>query len=185
VTWLRAAGLAIGAVVVLWLVALVAGVLGFGNVTGLSLPGLDGPKSAVLHPTAGQTTAAGIRRTSSTAISLRSGSTPSTVRGRPQIAARGSAGGQAGPGAARRPATTRPSTAAPTTTSGSVATPSAGTVHGKHLGNGGSGTSSPSTSNPSTSNPHRTTAPGQQKTVPAASTPTSPNARRNRQTTTG
>jgi hypothetical protein len=178
VTWLRAAGLAAGALVVLWLVALVAGVLGFGNVTGLSLPGVEGAKTALLHRSAEQVTAAGIRRTSS--ASLRSRGTPAAAGGHSQVVARRLAGGQAGSDAAHRRAVTRPSTAAPGTKGGSVASPSAGAVHGNHLGNVGSGTTSPSTSKS-----HRSAAPGHQRTVTTAPTPSSPNARRNRLTATG
>ena len=174
VAWLRAAGVAVGAVVVLWLVALVAGVLGFGSVPGLRLPGLDGAKKPVLHRTAvpvtavlgGSRTASGIRRTSSTSNSLRARGTPSRDRS-PVVAGRRTRG-QGGSSARHRSAAKTPSTSA---------SPSAGTVHGKHLGSGGSGTSSPSTSNP-----HRATAPGQLRSIPA---PSSPNARSNRLTTTG
>jgi hypothetical protein len=178
VTWLRAAGVAVGALVVLWLIALVAGVLGFGNVTGLNLRGLDRPNKPVLHRTAapvvaalgGSRAASDGRRKSSTSISLRARGTPSRSRGRSRVVAGRRARGQGRSSAPRRPATRTPSTSA---------SPPAGTNRGKHLGNSGSGTS------PSTSNSHRAAAPGQQRTSPAASVPASPNARRNRQTTTG
>jgi hypothetical protein len=165
VTWLRAAGVGIGALVVLWLVALVAGVLGFGNVTGLSLPGLEGTKKPVLHRTAVPVTAV-LGGSSSTSNSLRARGTPSS--GSSRVLAGRRTRGQGGSSAPHRSAAKTPSTSA---------SPSAGTVHGKHLGSGGS-----STSSPSTSNSHRADAPGQQGTVPA---PSSPNARRNRLTTTG
>ena len=174
VTWLRAGGVAVGVVVVLWLVALVAGVLGFGNVSGLRLPGLDRPTRPVLHRTTEPVTASSIRRASSTGTSPRS--TPSTARS--QVLARRGAGGQAGPGGARRPAGTRPSTS--TTNAGSLVSPSVGAIPGNRLGSSGLGTSSTSTSNS-----NRTNAPGQQDTRPAAPTPSSPNARANRPTTTG
>src|SRR4051794_39187639 len=157
VRWLRAAGVAVGALVVLWLIALVAGVLGFGSVTGLSLPGLDGGKKPVLHRTAvpvtaglgGSRIAPRIRPTTSTStsISLRARGTPSRAPGRSRVLAGRRARGRGGSNAPHRSARTAPSTSA---------APSAGTVHGRHLGNGGSGTSSPSTSNS-----HRAAAPGQ------------------------
>jgi hypothetical protein len=177
VTWLRAAGVAAGALVVLWLIALVAGVLGFGNVTGLSLPGLDRTNKPVLHRTTspvvpalgGSRSAFDPRRKFSTSISLRARGTPS--RSRSRVVAGRRARGQGRSSAPRRPAGRTPSTSA---------SPSAGTIHGKHLGNSGSGISSPSTSNS-----HRAAAPGQQRIVAAAPAPASPNARRNRLTTTG
>jgi hypothetical protein len=177
VTWLRAAGIAVGALVVLWLIALVAGVLGFGNVTGLSLPGLDRANTPVLHRTTspavpalgGSRSASDARRKSATSISLRARGTPS--RSRSGVVAGRRARGQGRSSAPRRLATRTPSTSA---------SPSAGTIHGKHLGTSGSGTSSPSTSNS-----HRAAAPGQQRSVTAAPAPASPNARGNRPTTTG
>jgi hypothetical protein len=172
VTWLRAAGAAVGALVVLWLIALVAGVLGFGNVTGLTLPGLDRANKPVLHRTTSPVvpalrSASDARRKSSTSISLRARGTPS--RSRSRVVAGRRARGQGRSSAPRRPASGTPSTS-----------PSAGTIHGKHLGNSGSGPSSPSTSNS-----HRAAAPGQQRTAAPAPAPASPNARRNRLTTTG
>jgi hypothetical protein len=178
VTWLRAAGAAVGALVVLWLIALVAGVLGFGNVTGLSLPGLDRANKPVLHRTTspvvpalgGSRSASDARRKSSTSISLRARGTP--PRSRSRVFAGRRARGQGRSSAPRRAATRTPSISA---------SPSAGTIHGKHLGsNSGSGTSSPSTSTS-----HRVAAPGRQRSVTAAPAPASPNARRNRLTTTG
>jgi hypothetical protein len=177
VTWLRTAGAAVGALVVLWLIALVAGVLGFGNVTGLSLPGLDRPNKPVLHRTTspvvptlgGSRSASGARKKSSTSISLRARGTPS--RSRSRVVAGRRARGQGRSSAPRRPATRTPSTSA---------SPSVGTIHGKHLGNSGSGTPAPSTSDS-----HRAAAPGQQRSVAAAPAPASPHARRNRPTTTG
>jgi hypothetical protein len=188
VTWLRGAGVAVGAVVVLWLVALVAGVLGFGSVAGLGLPGVDGAKAPVLHRAArpapaalgGLRTASLARQTSSASISLRARGTPSHMRGRSRVFAGRRARGQGRSSAPRRPSIRRSSTSAPSTRGGSVPPPSARAGHGRHLGKGGSGTSSPSTSVS-----HRAAAPGQQRTKPAASAPSSPNAHRNRLTTTG
>jgi hypothetical protein len=186
VTWLRGAGVAAGALVVLWLVALVAGVLGFGSVAGLSLPGLDAAKTPVLHRAAGRVTAGpgglrtspGLRQMSSTSISLRARGTPSRDRGRSRGFAGRRARGHGRASAPHRRSVGRSRTSAPGSRGRSVAVPPARAVHGRHLGKGGSGTSSPPTSNS-----HRAGAPGQQRTKPTASAPASPNARRNRLTT--
>src|SRR5256885_13577902 len=118
VPWRRPAGIAVGALVVLWLIALVAGVLGFGNVTGLSLPGLDGVKKPVLHRTAvpvtaglgGSRIAPRIRPTTSTStsISLRARGTPSRAPGRSRVLAGRRARGQGGSQAPHRSGRTAP-----------------------------------------------------------------------------
>jgi hypothetical protein len=174
--WLRRGGLAAAALVVVWLLALIAGVLGFDSVPGLSLPALRGQPSAVFHrdreplPTVGRFRAstaggsgraivvAGYRAPSASPSSSRSAGPPA-VRGRvaPQRRSSGS------PSASPAPPSHGPAPAAP---AAPIATAPTG-----HLGTSGAP--------PAKSNSHRADAPGQQA-APADPAPRSPRARANR-----
>jgi hypothetical protein len=167
--WLRRAGLGVAALVVLWLIALIAGVLGFDSVPGLSLPALEGRPSAVFHrdaetvpavprlraSIAGSSHAVGVagRRSSPTSPAVRRPVEPQSVRR------------QAAPG--RRSPSTPSRGAAPV----SAAAPVVKAPAGRSLGASGAP--------PAQSNSHRADAPGQQL-APTDPGPRSPRALGNR-----
>ena len=185
--WLRAAAIAAGALVVLWLAALVAGVLGFEGVSGLSLPGVDGARTPVLHraPDPESVSAAGALRPGTAGGSAARRLRAATVHSRLGSGGSASGAGTSAPRRATRPAapsgTSHSGAARPTAslpaTSGSGTSPTVtSSGPGRHLGSSGTGSTTTSSSS------HRATAPGQLDAKPV---PQSSHARSNRTTTIG
>ena len=179
--WLRRAGLAAAAIVVLWLIALIAGVLGFDGVPGLSLPALRDQPAAVLHrdpealPTVGRLRAssAGGSGDAVVAAGRRSSVAGSAA---PPVASRA-----LGPRTERRPAApprrpggSRSTGSTPPSRAGVPPAPTAPVATSP----GDSGLGAPR-SPPGQSKSHRADAPGQQR-APADPGPRSPRARGNR-----
>jgi hypothetical protein len=185
--WLRAAAIAFGVLVVLWLAALVAGMVGFGAVSGLSLPGLGGSPAPVLHRAPAPVTSAGVRsRLTGAAVAGRHPS--ATGRGRAaarRTGASGTAGGSTTSSSRGASGTGHRNTARHgSSTSSSSATSGGGALggaitHGQRIGQ--SRTPTTTSSSPSSSS-HRSTAPGQSDVKPGGG---SPQSRANRTTTLG